>query len=389
MQAVASSLLHIADMELRATAFQSFVADWAHGNTFWKRIAFLEAAEAAAASYSRILFRDLFAALALRMAWDSVPNVRLHLARTLPAIAPACHQMEEFANALGTLRVDEDEDVVAQLAVSEGAIAVRSNDAAMVAAADKDDAQREDAERLRYECSLASRPDSVKRRVFRRATKRIGRAASQSPAPRPLPSPAASGGAGASAVDEAPFLAPTLEEVGKSATSRVIGAGELPVVRNAGSGAGASADDVFGGGGAVGTVPNMVALPSPTLRRRTSSRAERVGGGAGALPKTLTASVLSSGGGATDGTGGGALAAPAVSFTGNGAGADSPGAPGGAVAGKAAATAGGGALASTSPVAGDVSTNATAKRGRTPRGGSFLTMLKTVPRRKLKDTEAT
>ena len=389
MQAVASSLLHIADMELRTTAFQSFVADWAHGNTFWKRIAFLEAAEAAAASYSRILFRDLFAALALRMAWDSVPNVRLHLARTLPAIAPACHQMEEFTNALGTLRVDEDEDVVAQLALSEEAIAGRSNDAVMVAAADKDDAQREDAERLRYECSLASRPDSVKRRVFRRATKRMGRAASQSPAPRPPPSPMAGGGAGAFVADEAPSLAATLEEVGKSAASRVIVAGELPVVHNAGDGPGAAADDGFDGGGTAGTIPSMVALPSLSLRRRATSRADGVSGGAGALTKTLTASVLSSGGGATDGTGGGALAAAAAFFTGNGAGADSPGASSVAVAGKATATAGGAVLTPTSPAAGDVATNATAKRGRTPRGGSFLTLLKTGPRRKLKDTEAT
>lgn len=409
MQAVASSLLHIADTEQRAAAFQSFVTDWAQGNTFWKRIAFLEAAEAAAATYSRLLFRDLFAALALRMAWDRVPNVRLHLARILPAIAPACHQMEEFVNALGTLRVDEDEDVVAQLALSEATIAARANNGSAVGAADREDARREDLERLRYENSLASRPDSGKRRVFRRATKRAGKAA----APAVSSPSAATACLGSGAGDELPALPPTLEEVGKSG-GRLPAPAEPPtpsLAAGTGGGGGLPVDLPVSVGGD-GALPNGGAMAQPPPRRRASARAEATGGGGGALTKSLTATVLSGGGVSAEGSGGGggALAAAAAFFAGgmggSGGGASDGGGstPGLAAVAKAASVAGGGgavappqgaaaedaaAVGAAAAAAAVATAGAAPKKGRTPRGGSFLTLLKTGPRRKLKDTEAT
>lgn len=397
MQAVASSLLHIADTEQRATAFQSFVTDWAQGNTFWKRIAFLEAAEAAAATYSRLLFRDLFAALALRMAWDEVPNVRLHLARILPAIAPACHQMEEFVNALGTLRVDEDGDVVAQLALSEATIAARAGNGVAVGAADREDARREDAERLRYESSLASRPDSGKRRVFRRATKRVGKAA----APGVSSPSAAAACLGAGAGDEPAGLQPTLEEVGKSG-GRILTAAETPPTPTAcGTGGGGLPVDLPAPVGSVEAPPcgaGAAAAAQPTPRRRASARgAEAAAGGGGALTKALTATVLPGAGVSFEGSGsggGGALAAAAAFFgagIGGGSGGTSDGggtpAPPAVAAAKVAPdTSGGVATASQGTPAEDATAS---QKGRTPRGGSFLTLLKAGPRRKLKDTEAT
>ncbi|GAB0488816.1 hypothetical protein MMPV_000026 [Pyropia vietnamensis] len=420
MQAVASSLLHIADTEQRAAAFQSFVTDWAQGNTFWKRIAFLEAAEAAAATYSRLLFRDLFAALALRMAWDGVPNVRLHLARILPAIAPACHQMEEFANALGTLRVDEDEDVVAQLALSEATIAARANNGAAVAAADREDARREDLERLRYENSLAGRPDSGKRRVFRRATKRVGKTAAPGVS---SPSPAAVC-LGSGAGEELPVLPPTLEEVGKSG-GRLPAAAEpsgTPLAGGSGGGGGGLPVDLPASVGGDGALPAGTALVQPTPRRRASARgAEAAGSGSGVLTKSLTSAVLSSGGGTSEGSGigggsggsgggggGGSALAAAAAFLVSGMGggssgglSDGSGTPGHATTAKVVSAMGVGGSATAPPqgtATEDVAAAAAAaaaaagtapKKGRTPRGGSFLTLLKTGPRRKLKDTEAT
>lgn len=401
MQAVASSLLHIADTEQRAAAFQSFVTDWAQGNTFWKRIAFLEAAEAAAATYSRLLFRDLFAALALRMAWDGVPNVRLHLARILPAIAPACHQMEEFANALGTLRVDEDGDVVAQLALSEATIAARANSGSAVGAADREDARREDLERLRYENSLASRPDSGKRRVFRRATKRVGKVA----APGVSSPSAAATCLGSGAGDEPPALPPTLEEVGKSGGRLPVAAEPPSTPLPGGTGAGGGLPvDLPASVGGDGALPSDAAMAPPLPRRRASARAAALGGGAGVLTKSLTATALSGGGGVSDGSGGGggALAAAAAFFAGGMGGSSGGASEGGGTPGLAtvvSAAGGGGAAAppqgtATEDAAAAAAATAAAaggapKKGRNPRGGSFLTLLKTGPRRKLKDTEAT
>lgn len=111
MVAIATCIRYVPDVRERCEMLKRFREQWGQGAVFWMRIAFLDAAEAAVAIYSRCLFRHTFGMDVLRLAFDQVSNVRLRLASFLPRLAPACNQMEEFHSALEALKSDEDIDV--------------------------------------------------------------------------------------------------------------------------------------------------------------------------------------------------------------------------------------------------------------------------------------
>lgn len=111
MEAVAICIRYIPDVTERDKVMKSFSVEWAHGTVYWMRVAFIDSATAAVKVYSRCLFRDTFGAQVVRLAGDTVANVRLRTALLLPKIAPACHQMEEFEAAVDALKKDEDKDV--------------------------------------------------------------------------------------------------------------------------------------------------------------------------------------------------------------------------------------------------------------------------------------
>lgn len=111
MAAVAVCLRYLPDTNEREEVMENFRLEWGRGTVFWMRIGFIDSAEAAVETYSRILFRDTFALELLRLVNDPVPNVRVRAAQLIHKIAPACHQMEEFQMALAALKQDVDVDV--------------------------------------------------------------------------------------------------------------------------------------------------------------------------------------------------------------------------------------------------------------------------------------
>lgn len=111
MGAVAVCLRCLPDTNERDEVMESFVVQWGQGTAWWMRLGFIDSAEMALDTYSRILFRDTYAARLLQLAQDPVPNVRIKTARLMHKIAPACHQMEEFDVAYRALKEDNDTDV--------------------------------------------------------------------------------------------------------------------------------------------------------------------------------------------------------------------------------------------------------------------------------------
>lgn len=115
MAAVAVCMRYIPDTTERDSVMENFRLEWGRGSIFWMRIGFIDSAEAAVETYSRILFRDTFAAEVLRLAHDTVPNVRIRASMLMDKIAPACHQMDEYHAAVETLQGDADKDVLCAL----------------------------------------------------------------------------------------------------------------------------------------------------------------------------------------------------------------------------------------------------------------------------------
>lgn len=111
MAAVGTCMRYLSDTQGREHAMSAFRAEWANSPIYWKRMGFIDAAETAIETYSRILFRDTFGAALLRLAHDRVSNVRLRAAKLLHKAAAACHQMEEFYTAMEALKTDHDVDV--------------------------------------------------------------------------------------------------------------------------------------------------------------------------------------------------------------------------------------------------------------------------------------
>lgn len=111
MGAIATYIRSVPDGMDRARVMKTFCDEWGRGPIYWMRIGFIDAAKYACALYSRCLFRDTFGMEVLKLAHDSVSNVRLRVAILLPAIAPACYQLEEFQPVVDVLKKDSVCDI--------------------------------------------------------------------------------------------------------------------------------------------------------------------------------------------------------------------------------------------------------------------------------------
>lgn len=111
MGSIATYIRYVPDSLERDFEMRKFSEEWAHGNIYWMRIGFIDAAKVAVQLYSRCLFRDLFALEVLKLADDIVSNVRLRLALLLPDLANACYMMDAYYIAIETLKNDEVVDV--------------------------------------------------------------------------------------------------------------------------------------------------------------------------------------------------------------------------------------------------------------------------------------
>jgi hypothetical protein len=115
MGAAAVFIRYLSDTTERNEAMESLRVEWARGRIHWKRLGFLDSAEIAMGTYSRILFRDTFGVELLRLSQDPVSNVRIRAATLMEKIAPACHMMDGFRVALMALMKDSDLDVASTL----------------------------------------------------------------------------------------------------------------------------------------------------------------------------------------------------------------------------------------------------------------------------------
>lgn len=111
MGSIATYIRFVPDSLDRDREMKKFCEEWAHGNVYWMRMGFIDAAKVAVGLYSRCLFRDCFGLEVLKLAEDSVSNVRLRVAMLLSDMAPACYMMDAFDKALDKLKQDGDIDV--------------------------------------------------------------------------------------------------------------------------------------------------------------------------------------------------------------------------------------------------------------------------------------
>jgi hypothetical protein len=197
MAAVAVCMRYIPDTTERDEVMENFRLEWGRGAVFWMRIGFIDSAEAAVETYSRILFRDTFATEILRLANDSVPNVRIRAAKLLPRIAPACHQMEEFHAALGTFKLDADQDVLDALKNVEQKIQQQLDAGKM---SFERDMSREAEEQNLYTKHLQLKAEVNKKRT---SVKHNTRALLEALSPRNGPSSAAGSATGGANASEA------------------------------------------------------------------------------------------------------------------------------------------------------------------------------------------
>lgn len=174
MVAVAACIRHLSDTFGRETAMGSFRNQWACSKVHWMRMGFIDAAEAAFDSYSRILFRDTFALALLRLARDPISNVRYRVAQVIEKVAPGTHQMEEFHRAVKTLVVDPDVDVKNEMHDMQGRVE-RSIEAGQKTF--EEDLDREDEEQNMYARHLEAQREANKKKntVKETASKVLGK----------------------------------------------------------------------------------------------------------------------------------------------------------------------------------------------------------------------
>ncbi|CDF34004.1 unnamed protein product [Chondrus crispus] len=116
MEATAKAIRQIPSETDRNAAIQQYWKEAARG-PFWMRLAMLDGGTSAMKVFSRKRFAELFAVDMLQLANDQVANVRIRVAKLLPAMAPMCMSLDEYKQALEALRRDSDIDVVALIEV--------------------------------------------------------------------------------------------------------------------------------------------------------------------------------------------------------------------------------------------------------------------------------
>lgn len=168
METIATCIRYVPGTIEREEEMQKFRKSWAQGPVYWMRMAFIDTAEAASKIYSKCLFRDTFGAVVLRLSQDSVPNVRLRLARLLCKIAPACFQMEVFHKALERLKNDTEKDITDVLHGIDQRI-----EAALKESEEKfeEEMEKEEVEQDLYSAHLQAQLDAQKENGSRKRAK--------------------------------------------------------------------------------------------------------------------------------------------------------------------------------------------------------------------------
>jgi hypothetical protein len=122
MSALVRIIRYIPCIERRDHVVDHLCAEWARGNLYWTRLAFVDAAEAALQIFSCKLFRQLFSEELFQLAHDRVDNVRLRLAHLLPSIATKCGSFGAFERALEALKMDPDPDIMWSISLARNAL---------------------------------------------------------------------------------------------------------------------------------------------------------------------------------------------------------------------------------------------------------------------------
>lgn len=122
ISATTRALRHIPFPADRNDAITRFWAELLKG-PFWSRLTLLDGGAAAMRIFSSQLFAELFAPTLLQLVVDSVPNVRIKLAKLLPQMAPMCAKFPSYKEAVGKLYQDKDPDVLVVMREHELAVA--------------------------------------------------------------------------------------------------------------------------------------------------------------------------------------------------------------------------------------------------------------------------
>lgn len=111
MNSVAAVLRHIPEGDLRNFEVKKFSMEWAQARECWKRSCYIDCVQAAYKLFTRDEFSRLFFVDLFLMAMDTVPNIRIKVARTLKIIEKDFGHTDAFRSAAVLLGVDDDYDV--------------------------------------------------------------------------------------------------------------------------------------------------------------------------------------------------------------------------------------------------------------------------------------
>lgn len=161
MGSIATYIRFLPDSTDRARVMKLFCDEWGRAPIYWMRIGFIDAAKNAVPMYSRCLFRDTFGMEVLKLAYDPVSNVRLRVAMLLPAIAPACYQLEGFESSVAALKRDTVSDIKEVAGKAEDKIAESLR---LGREKFEEDMNLEDEERELYSRHLQNRKEANKKK---------------------------------------------------------------------------------------------------------------------------------------------------------------------------------------------------------------------------------
>ncbi|CDF39960.1 unnamed protein product [Chondrus crispus] len=111
MRSLMHVLRYIPDVRRRNHILKHFRTEWARGQVYWTRLAFIDGAEFALEVVSVKLFNQLFKKELLRLSHDTVPNVKTRLLRLFERLVTRWGANTDFMEALRHLSTDADPQV--------------------------------------------------------------------------------------------------------------------------------------------------------------------------------------------------------------------------------------------------------------------------------------
>lgn len=111
MRALMHVLRYIPDVRRRNHILKHFRTEWARGQVYWTRLAFIDGADFALEVVSVKLFNQLFKKELLRLSHDKVPNVKTRLLRLFDQLLKRWSGSPDFLEALRHLTNDSDTQV--------------------------------------------------------------------------------------------------------------------------------------------------------------------------------------------------------------------------------------------------------------------------------------